>query len=114
MARHIRKGDDIIITAGDYKGETGTVVRVLIDRDRVIVKGAGIEGYSKNLKPSRTNPQGGRVTLDRSFHMSNISPVVDGKASRVRFEIKKDGSKVRVAVMGNKELGQVSPAKKKK
>jgi len=113
MARHIRKGDEVMITAGDYRGQTGSVIRVLTDRDRVIVKGSGIEGYPKNLKPSRANPQGGRVTLDRSFHMSNVSPVVDGKASRVRFEIKKDGSKVRVAAVGGKELGPVSPAKKK-
>lgn len=114
MARHIRKGDEVIITAGDYKGQTGTVIRVITDSDRVIVKGAGIEGYPKNLKPSRVNPQGGRVTLDRSFHMSNVSPVIDGKPSRVRFEIKKDGSKSRVAARGNKDLGQISPAKKKK
>jgi len=112
MARHIRTGDDVIITSGDFKGQAGTIVRVLTDNDRVVVKGAGIKGISKNIKPSRTNPQGGRVTVDRSFHMSNVSPVVDGKASRVRFEKKKDGSKVRVAVRGGKELGQVSPAKK--
>ena len=112
MARHIRKGDEVIITAGDYKGQTGTVIRVITDSDRVIVKGPGIEGYPKNLRPSRVNPQGGRVTLDRSFHMSNVSPVVEGKASRVRFEVKPDGSKVRVTSRGGKDLGQVSPAKK--
>ena len=36
--------------------------------------------------------------------MSNVSPEVDGKPTRVRFETKKDGSKVRVAVRGGKEL----------
>jgi len=71
MARHIRTGDDVIITSGDFKGQAGTIVRVLTDNDRVVVKGAGIKGISKNIKPSRTNPQGGRVTVDRSFHMSN-------------------------------------------
>jgi large subunit ribosomal protein L24 len=113
MARHIRKGDEVIITAGDYKGQSGTVVRVDDERDRVYVHGPGIEGISKNLRPTRVNPQGGRVSLDRSFHLSNVSPVVEGKPSRVRFERKKDGSKVRVAARGGKELGKVSPAKDK-
>jgi large subunit ribosomal protein L24 len=35
---------------------------------------------------------------------SNVSPVVDGKPSRVRFETEKDGSKVRVAVRNGKKL----------
>jgi large subunit ribosomal protein L24 len=71
---------------------------------------------TRTLKPTRVNPQGGRVTVDRSFHVSNVSPVVDGKAARVRFEVKGDGSKVRVAVAGGKvlkELGRVSPASAK-
>ena len=113
MARHIRKGDEVVITSGDYKGQAGTVVRVITDTDRVVVHGPGIVGITKNLKPTRINPEGGRVTVDRSFHISNVSPAVEGKPSRVRFEIGKDGSKSRVAVRGGKNLGQVSPAKKK-
>ena len=113
MARHVRKGDEVMITAGDFKGQTGTVVRVLTDKDRVVVHGAGIKGITRNLRPTRINPQGGQVTVDRSFHLSNVSPVVDGKPSRVRFEVKSDGSKVRVAARNGAELGQVSPAKKK-
>ena len=89
------------------------MVRVDDEKQRVTVHGPGIEGITKNLKPTRINPQGGRVQLDRSFHLSNVSPVVDGKPTRVRFERKSDGSKVRVAARGGKELGQVSPAKKK-
>jgi len=112
MARHIRKGDEVIITAGDYKGRTGTVIRVDDERERVTVHGTGIEGISKNLRPTRLNPQGGRVSLDRTFHLSNVSPVADGKATRVRFERKSDGSKVRVAARSGKELGRVSPPKK--
>lgn len=113
MPRHIRKGDEVIIRTGDFKGRTGVVARILTKSDRVVVKGAGIEGISKNLKPTRINPQGGQVTVDRTFHMSNISPVVDGKGTRVRFETKSDGSKVRVAVRGGKalrELGTVRSA----
>jgi large subunit ribosomal protein L24 len=113
MPKHIRKGDEVMIRSGDYKGATGTVVRMLTKQDRVIVKGPRIPGITKNLKPTRVNPNAGQVTVDRSFHVSNVSPVVDGKAARVRFETKKDGSKVRVAVAGGKvlkELGTVRSA----
>ena len=81
--------------------------------DRVVVRGAGIDGIVKNRRPTRINPQGGRVELDRSFHLSNVAPVVDGKPTRVRFTEKKDGSKVRVAARGGKELGVVRGPKKK-
>lgn len=118
MPMHIRKGDEVMIRSGDYKGATGTVVRMLTKNDRVVVKGPRIQGITKTLRPTRINPQGGQVQVDRSFHISAVSPVVEGKAARVRFESKKDGSKVRVAVAGGKvlkELGVVrSPNAKKK
>ncbi len=114
MPRHVKKGDTVIITAGAYKGATGEVIQVLTKKDRVVVKGPRIKGITKHMKPSRINPQGSIVLLDRSFHMSNVSPVVDGKPSRVRFETKADGSKVRLAARGGKELSTVSPARKKK
>ena len=47
------------------------------------------------------------MALDRSFHISNVSPVVDGKPTRVRFVTKADGSKVRVAARDGSELGVV-------
>ena len=114
MPRHVRKGDEVVITAGDFKGKTGTVVQVLPDKERVIIHGQGIRGIRKNLKPTRFNPQGGQVTVDRSFHISNVSPVVDGKPSRVRFETRDDGSKVRVAARNGAELGTVRGPRKKK
>ncbi|MCA9282552.1 MAG: 50S ribosomal protein L24 [Phycisphaerales bacterium] len=113
MPKHVVKGDEVVITAGEYRGKTGTIVRVDTKNDRVIVHGSGIAGITKNIRPTRLNPEGGRVELDRSFHISNVSPVVDGKGSRVRFETKKDGSKVRVAAKGGKELGVVRSASAK-
>jgi large subunit ribosomal protein L24 len=114
MARHIRKGDQVIITSGDDRGQTGVVTEVLVKHDRVIVQGTALSKVTRHLKPNKLQPQGGIVTRDRSYHISNVSPVVDGKPSRVRFKAKSDGSKVRVAVRGGKELGNVAPASKKK
>ena len=109
-ARHVRKGDQVMVTAGSYKGQTGEISRVLTKSDRVIVKGINLK--TKHVRPTRVNPQGSIITKEASIHISNVSPVVDGKPSRVRFRLNSDGSKERVAVVGDKVLGKVSPAKK--
>ena len=102
MARHIKKGDMVIITAGNDRGATGEVLRILTKTDRVVVQGVNLR--SKHLKPSQANPQGGIVRREMPIHVSNVSPVVDGKPTRVRWQVRPDGAKVRVAVRGGKEL----------
>lgn len=111
MPAHVRKGDEVMILAGDFKGRTGQVVKVMPKQDRVVVHGSGIDGITKNLRRTRANPQGGRVELDRSFHISNVAPVAGGKPTRVRFETKPDGSKVRVAARDGSTLGTVRGAR---
>jgi large subunit ribosomal protein L24 len=112
MPRHVRTGDQVIITSGSHKGQVGTITAV-INGDtpgdaRVIVK--GINMRTKHVRPTRLNPQGAIVTREAPIHISNVSPVVDGKPTRVRFVTKADGTKVRVAVRGGKELGVVRRA----
>jgi len=102
MPRHIRKGDQVIVTAGNDRGVTGEVLRVLPRQDRVVVQGVNMR--AKHLKPTQANPQGGIVRREMPIHISNISPVVDGRATRVRWQVGADGSKSRVAVRGGKEL----------
>ncbi len=102
MPRHIRKGDTVIVTAGNDKGLTGEVLRVITQESRVVVQGVNVR--SKHMKPTQDRPQGGILRREMPIHISNVSPVVDGKPSRVRFVIKPDGSKVRVAVRGGKVL----------
>ena len=105
MARHVRKGDTVVITAGSNKGRVGEILRVIPDKDQVIVKGLNLR--TKHLKPNRVNPQGGIITKEAPIHISNVSPAVEGKPTRVRFETRNDGSKVRIAVKGGKVLGEV-------
>ena len=112
MARHVRKGDTVMVIAGDNKGKTGEVLRVIPKDDRVLVKGLNLR--MKHVKPSQAAPQGGMVQREASIHISNVQPLgEDGKPSRVRFPERDDGSKVRVAVKGDKVLGTVFGGKKK-
>ncbi len=103
MARHVRKGDMVIVTAGDSKGRQGKIIRVIPDQDKVLVQGVNVR--RKHVKPSQLNPQGGLVEKEMPIHISNVSPVVDGKPTRVRFETRSDGSKVRIAVRNGQQLG---------
>ncbi len=102
MARHIRKGDTVIVTAGNERGATGEVMRVLPGEDRVVVQGVNIR--AKHLKPVQGRTQGGIVRREMPIHISNVSPVVDGRPTRVRFETGPKGSKVRIAVRDGSEL----------
>ena len=56
---HIKKGDTVIVNAGDSKGQTGKVLKVLVEKERAIVEGVNM--VSKHTKPNAKNPQGGIV-----------------------------------------------------
>ena len=111
MPRHVRKGDQVIVTTGSAKGQVGEIVEVDTKYDRVLVKGVNLR--TKHVKPTRTAPQGAIIQKEMSIHISNVCPVVDGKPTRVRFVTKADGSKVRVAAKGGSELGVVHGPRKK-
>lgn len=111
MARHIRKDDEVIVTAGSDKGTRGRVVQVLTAQDRVIVEGVNVR--RKHVKPTQSNPQGGVVSVSMPIHISNVSPVdKNKKPTRVRFEINKDGEKVRVAATTGETLSVLKKARK--
>jgi len=112
MPRHIRKGDQVIVTAGNDRGVTGEVLRVMPAENRVVVKGVNIR--KKTMRRTQQNQQGGILEVEMPIHISNISPVVDGKPTRVRFETGDDGSKQRIAVRNGKVLHTLRSAKKKK
>lgn len=112
MPRHIRKGDTVIVTRGASKGTVGEILRIVDEGERVVVKGANIQ--TKHLKPTQARPQGTILKEEGPIHASNVSPVVDGKPTRVRFVTKADGSKVRVAARGGKELHVLHGARKTK
>ena len=103
MARHVRNGDLVYIRSGSDRGRTGKILKVMPDRDKVLVEGINVR--KKHVKPTQQNPQGGIIEKEMPIHMSNVSPVADGKPTRVRFETRANGSKVRIAVVNSQQLG---------
>ena len=100
---HIKKGDEVIVLAGDDKGRKGKVLKVLVTKQRALVEGVNM--VSKSMKPSAKNPQGGIVKQEAPIHISNLSLIdpKSGKATRVGMKKTDDGKKVRVA----KKSGEV-------
>ena len=95
MANRIKKGDQVVVTAGKDKGKQGEVIRV--DGDRVVV--SNINLVKRHTKP---NPQagvaGGVVEREASIHISNVNVLnpASGKGERVGFKVLEDGRKLRV------------------
>ncbi len=101
---HIKKGDTVFVNAGNYKGQTGKVLKVLVEKQRAVVEGVNI--VSKSTKPSAQHPQGGIIKQEAPIHISNLN-VVDpktGKATRVGRKIGANGKLVRYAKKSGEEL----------
>ena len=101
---HIKKDDTVIVLAGEDKGKTGKVLKVLVEKNRAIVEGVNI--VSKSAKPSAKNPQGGIVKMEAPIHISNLSLIdpKSGKATRVAIKKTDDGKKVRIAKKSGEEI----------
>ena len=92
---HKIKRDDLVkVIAGKDRDKQGKVLHVDTKNNRVVVEGCNM--ITKHVKPGPGNPQGGIVQKEAAIDVSNVMLVVDGKATRVGFEVK-DGKKVRVA-----------------
>ncbi len=101
---HIRKGDTVYVNAGEDKGKTGRVLKVLVDKQRAIVE--GINMVSKSTKPNAKNPQGGIVKQEAALHISNLN-VVDpktGKPTRIGRRRNDEGKLVRYAKKSGEEI----------
>ena len=101
---HIKKNDTVVVLAGQDKGKTGKVLKVLVDKNRALVEGVNM--VSKSTKPSAKNPQGGIVKQEAPIHISNLSLVdpKSGKATRVGIKVTEDGKKVRIAKKSGEEI----------
>jgi large subunit ribosomal protein L24 len=92
----IKKGDDVIVITGKDKGKRGTVSRVMLDMDRVLVD--GINMVKKHQKPNpAVGAPGGIVDKEMPMDISNVALFnpATGKADRVGIKQLEDGRKVR-------------------
>ena len=97
LATPIRKNDNVVVVTGKDRGKRGRVLKVLPEKNRLVV-----EGVNFIKRHTRPNPQrqvkGGVVEREASLHASNVQLVCPecGKPTRVGRKILGDGRKVRI------------------
>lgn len=114
----IKKGDLVEVTVGKDAAASeghrvrGRVLSVETKSGRVTVEGVG--RVYKHVRPSRKNPQGGRLHIERPIDASNVMPVCPkcDKGVRVGFTVNADGSKDRVCRKCGGSLGRLRRAAK--
>lgn len=103
MAR-VRKGDRVVVISGDDKGKQGKVVRVIPERNMLVIEGVNL--VKKHLAATPQRP-GGILEVEAPLQASKVMPIdpTTGKRTRVRSQVK-DGKKVRVAKSGAEIVGE--------
>ena len=98
----IKTGDTVRVIAGDHKGSEGKIVKVLLEKNKVIVEGVNM--VKKHMKPSAQSPQGGIVEKESSIQISNLSLLTSkGETTRVGYKME-DGKKVRFSKKSNEVI----------
>jgi large subunit ribosomal protein L24 len=94
---NIRKGDNVVVIAGDDKdlAKPRAVKQVLVDEAKVIVEGVNI--ITKHAKPSAQNTKGGIVRKEAPIHISNVMLWDANQKSGAKItRVRKDGKTERV------------------
>jgi len=88
---HIRKGDTVLVLAGDDKDKEGKVLEILTDKSRAIVE--GINMVTKHQKPSAGKPEGGIKKMEGTIHISNLKLIEPstGKPTRTGRKLNEKG-----------------------
>jgi ribosomal protein L24, bacterial/organelle len=86
----IRKDDTVEIIAGKDKGKRGNIIRVLKDKERVIVGGANL--VKKAMKKRSQQDRGGIVEIEAPLHISNVM-IVCKKCGPTKIGYKIEGDK---------------------
>lgn len=93
---HIRKGDTVLVIAGDDKStpgreKKGKVLEIFPDKNRALVE--GINMITKHQKPSAGKPEGGIKKMEGTIHISNLMLIdpATGKPTRTGRKLNEKG-----------------------
>ncbi len=98
--KKIRKGDKVFVIAGNYKGQTGTVLRCM--GDKIVVQ--GINFKKKHVKPTQQNPKGNILTIEAPIHVSNVKLCVGEKPVKVKVQSDEKGNRTLCYVDNGKDV----------
>jgi large subunit ribosomal protein L24 len=101
---HIKKGDTVVVVAGNYNGREGKVLEVIRATERAIVEGVNM--VKKHTKPNAAHPQGGIVEKEAPIHISNLmlKDPKTGKPTRIGRKLNDKGKLVRYSKKSGEEI----------
>ena len=73
IKHHVKKGDQVEIIAGNFRGSSGKVLEVMSRKNRVLVEGVRL--IKKHMRKSQDNPQGSIAEREGPIHISNVKVV---------------------------------------
>ena len=98
----LKTGMSVRVTSGNHKGKEGKILRIIKDRDRVVIEGVNL--IKKHTRPTQDNPKGGIIEREGSLHISNVMHLHNGNPSKIGYKRLEDGSKVRVSTKSGEEI----------
>jgi large subunit ribosomal protein L24 len=109
----IRKDDTVMVMTGDDKGSTGRVLRILTEKNKVVVE--GVNRVYRHVKPNRRNQQGGRLSKEMPVDASNVQIFCPACRTGVRVGKRIEaGKKERVCKKCGGSLGLIADSNKTK
>jgi large subunit ribosomal protein L24 len=101
---HIKKGDTVMVIAGESKGQKGRILEVDRDKERAIVEGVNM--VSKHTKPNAKSPQGGIIKKEAPVHISNLMNIdpASGKPTRIGKRLNDKNKLVRFSKKSGEEI----------
>jgi large subunit ribosomal protein L24 len=73
IKHHVKKGDQVEVISGNFRGSTGKILQVLARKERVLIEGVRL--IKKHLRKSQDNPSGKIAEREGPIHISNVKVV---------------------------------------
>ena len=91
----LKKGDRVKVIAGKDIGKDGVIMRVIPEKNKVIVEGVNIA--KKHQRPTRATMQGGIIDKDMPINASNVALICGScGATRIGYRFDDAGNKIRI------------------
>lgn len=84
---HVKKGDQVEVISGNFRGSSGKILEVLPRKQRVLVEGVRI--IKKHMRKSQDNPQGKIAEREGPIHISNVK-LIEQKEKPAKEKKKKE------------------------
>ena len=91
MKFHVKKGDEVEVISGNFKGSSGKILEVIPSKQRVLIEGVRI--IKKHLRKSQDNPQGKIAEREGPVHISNVKLIEKKAEKKTKTKPKKEAEK---------------------